>query len=343
MTRAGREAKAGFVRCWLSELEWRAGEWPRAETLAREATERLGDVNPTAFPRALLAACTGRAEEASAIAEGVLAWSAANDERVAPPRFHWLLGLLELSRGDAERAHVSLATAHALLDAAGIREPGYLPLLPDLIESLVALDRLDEADEMLARLDALRRRARPPLGPPCRATLPRAAAPRPPRRRRGRRARGRSRQRIRRHRLPARPRPRPPRRRKCPTTTRPTPTGNPTAHRGHADLRPTRRATLAPTSRGRAAPRKSAATPRPRPAHRRRNPRRDPRRRRPKEQRSRGRAVHHRRDRRSAPDPHLPQARHPLPQRTRPPHRRRNPPPRPTVGVSRTRQPPPPP
>ena len=151
---AGREAKAGFVRCWLSELEWRAGEWRAGETLAREATERLGDVNPTAFPRALFAASTGRAEEATAIAKGVLAWSATNDERVAPPRLHWLLGLLELSGGDAERAHVSLSTAHALIDAAGIREPGYLPLLPDLIESLVALNRLDEADDMVARLDA---------------------------------------------------------------------------------------------------------------------------------------------------------------------------------------------
>jgi DNA-binding NarL/FixJ family response regulator len=152
---AGREAKAGFVRCWLSELEWRAGAWRRADTLAQEATERLGDVNPTAFPRALLAACTGRAEEASAIAEGALAWAAANDERVAPPRFHWLLGLLELSRGDAARAHASLAEAHARLDAAGVHEPGYLPLLPDLIESLVTLGRLDEADAMLARLEAL--------------------------------------------------------------------------------------------------------------------------------------------------------------------------------------------
>ena len=153
--RAGREAKAGFVRCWLSELEWRAGAWARAEKLAREATERLGDINPTAFPRALLAASTGRTEEAFAIAEGALTWSAANDERVAPPRFHWLLGMLELSRGDTERAHTSLAEAHALLDAAGIREPGYLPLLPDLIESLVTLGHLDEADEMLAQLEAL--------------------------------------------------------------------------------------------------------------------------------------------------------------------------------------------
>ena len=67
--RAGREAKAGFSLCSLSELEWRAGEWGRAETLAHEATERLGDVNPTAFPRALLAATTGRVEEASQLAK----------------------------------------------------------------------------------------------------------------------------------------------------------------------------------------------------------------------------------------------------------------------------------
>jgi DNA-binding NarL/FixJ family response regulator len=150
--RAGREAHAGFVLCSLAELEWRAGEWGRADVHAREATERLGDVNPTAFPRALLAASCGRADEAYAIATGALAWAERNDERVAPPRFRWLLGLLELSRGDAARAHASLAEAQELLDEAGIREPSYLPVLPDLAESLVALGRLDEADAALRRL-----------------------------------------------------------------------------------------------------------------------------------------------------------------------------------------------
>jgi DNA-binding CsgD family transcriptional regulator len=153
--RAGRDAKAGFVLCLLSELEWRAGDWKRAERLADEATERLGDVNPTAFPRALIAASTGRIDEAYAVAGPVLAWSAANDEAVAPPRFGWLLGLAELSRGDAESACPRLVEAAALLDAAGIREPGYLPVLPDLAESLVALGRLAEARVVVERFEAV--------------------------------------------------------------------------------------------------------------------------------------------------------------------------------------------
>ena len=152
---AGREAIAGFVLCWLSELEWRAGEWSRAEGLAREATERLGDINPTAFPRALLAAGTGDAEQASRIAEGALVWALANDEHVAPPRFRWLLGMLELSRGEAERALVLLAEAQGDLDGAGIREPGYLPVLPDLAESLAALGRLAEAEGFVERLEGI--------------------------------------------------------------------------------------------------------------------------------------------------------------------------------------------
>lgn len=152
LSRAGHETRAGFSLCWLSELEWRAGDWPRAGELAREATEILGDINPTAFPRALLAASRGMADEAHAIARGVLAWSEQSDERVAPPRFHWLLGLLDLSRGEHEPARRSLGTALSLLDAAGIAEPGYVPVLPDLAESLVACGLLQEAEALAGRL-----------------------------------------------------------------------------------------------------------------------------------------------------------------------------------------------
>lgn len=171
--RAGREAHAGFVLCSLAELEWRAGEWDRAELHAREATERLGDVNPTAFPRALVAASRGRVEEAYALTENVLAWAARNDERVAPPRFQWLLGLLELSRGDAGRASAALSEAQGLLDAAGIREPAYLPVLPDLAEALVSLGRLDEADAALHRLShaAVRHRLIGPAADRARAAV----------------------------------------------------------------------------------------------------------------------------------------------------------------------------
>jgi DNA-binding CsgD family transcriptional regulator len=153
LRQAGYETRAGFVLCWLSELEWRAGEWERAAALAREATEILGDINPTAFPRALLAASAGRADEACATADGALAWSRTSDERTAPPRFLWLLGLLELSRGEPELARHLLLKAQELLDAAGITEPGYLPVLPDLIESLVASAQPDQARPLLARLE----------------------------------------------------------------------------------------------------------------------------------------------------------------------------------------------
>ncbi len=155
LAHAGRDANAGFVLCSLSELEWRAGDWAQAQTLAHDAAELLGDINPTAFPRALVAAGMGRAEEATTIAKGALAWATANEERVAPPRFHWLLGLLHLSHGDYDHAYVALAEAQTLLEAAGIRQPGYLPVLPDLADSLVALDRLEEAERAVARLEVL--------------------------------------------------------------------------------------------------------------------------------------------------------------------------------------------
>jgi DNA-binding CsgD family transcriptional regulator len=153
LTNAGAETRAGFALCWLSEVDWRSGHWDRAEAHARAATEILGDINPTAFPRALLAASAGRAEEAYAMADGVLSWCEAFDERVAPPRFRWLLGLLELSRGAPERARRWLTQAQELLDAAGIHDPGYLPVMPDLIESLATAGRADEAEAVTDRLE----------------------------------------------------------------------------------------------------------------------------------------------------------------------------------------------
>jgi DNA-binding CsgD family transcriptional regulator len=62
----------------------------------------------------------------------------------------WALGFLELSLGRAEAAHAYLGPLTRALLEAGIREPGELRSLPDEIEALAALGRLDEAETLLA-------------------------------------------------------------------------------------------------------------------------------------------------------------------------------------------------
>jgi DNA-binding CsgD family transcriptional regulator len=65
----------------------------------------------------------------------------------------WTLGFLELSLGDALAADRYLRPLAERLLAAGLREPGELRPLPDAIEALVALGRLEDAESLLAELD----------------------------------------------------------------------------------------------------------------------------------------------------------------------------------------------
>jgi len=153
LTRAGQDARAGFTIVWQSELEWRAGRWSEAAALAEEATARLGDINPTAVPRLLTCVSGGRAAEAREIAAGVLAYCEGANEHISDRQAHWALGLLELSLRDPERAWRECELATGLLDAAGIREPGLVPVAPDAVEALVALGRLDDAERILVRLE----------------------------------------------------------------------------------------------------------------------------------------------------------------------------------------------
>ncbi len=154
LSSAGREARAGFTLLTLGELEWRAGRFARSEALVAEATEILGDLILTAFPRLLLDTVRGRSDEAHGLGGEMLGWAEALADRHHVPRVNWALGLLELSRGDPASAYDLLAAAAAQLVAAGVVHPGCVPVLPDLVESLVGLGRLDEAEAAACRLDS---------------------------------------------------------------------------------------------------------------------------------------------------------------------------------------------
>ena len=61
-----------------------------------------------------------------------------------------VLGFLELSLGNFAEADTYLSRAVELEQAMGVREPAYFRVVPDEVEALVALGRLDEAEAVLA-------------------------------------------------------------------------------------------------------------------------------------------------------------------------------------------------
>lgn len=63
------------------------------------------------------------------------------------------LGRAELSVGNNEMAARWLVPAAEHLAAIGLKEPAAAPLLPDAVQALVALDRLDEAEPLVAVLE----------------------------------------------------------------------------------------------------------------------------------------------------------------------------------------------
>jgi DNA-binding CsgD family transcriptional regulator len=69
----------------------------------------------------------------------------------------WVLGFLDLSLGDPEAALRELRVARELREAVGHGEPGQMWELPDLLDALLAVGELDEAEALAARWE---RRAR---------------------------------------------------------------------------------------------------------------------------------------------------------------------------------------
>lgn len=65
-----------------------------------------------------------------------------------------VLGFLELSLGRPAEADAHLSRAVELERQMGVREPAYFRVVPDEIEALVALGRLDQAEALLAPFEA---------------------------------------------------------------------------------------------------------------------------------------------------------------------------------------------
>jgi DNA-binding NarL/FixJ family response regulator len=162
----------------LFDLEWRAGDWSAAEAYEKEGQVIFEDTVRNAhvfyYARILLFTSLGGVDEARDLAAAGQR-IADRQQDTTPLRTRWALGHLELSRSDATAAWQALEGLPEALESVGIHEPGWQPILPDVVETLVALGRLDEAEAVLGQLEqqaaALRHKWATPAALRCRALL----------------------------------------------------------------------------------------------------------------------------------------------------------------------------
>jgi DNA-binding CsgD family transcriptional regulator len=155
----GDESSVSMILANLAVAEYLAGHWLEAARVADEGyevalqTAQRPQQSWALSIRALVRASVGRVDEAQADAEEALTLAGERGMGVARIHAVWALGLLELSRGRPEETARLLAPVRERVLAAGVGEPGTLRFVPDEIEALVALGRLDEAEALLAWLE----------------------------------------------------------------------------------------------------------------------------------------------------------------------------------------------
>ncbi|HEY3183059.1 MAG TPA: AAA family ATPase [Gaiellaceae bacterium] len=158
---AAREAEALW---FLSLVECRAANWDEADpytTASLDLWTQLGRMLPPyEFPAAVSAAHRGRIADARARSQRALARAEAEGIGIGQSGHSWVLGFVELSLGDADAALVHLRRSHELRNAFML-DPAERLELGDLLEALIAVGDLGEAEEILAtwqeRADALDR------------------------------------------------------------------------------------------------------------------------------------------------------------------------------------------
>ena len=154
---SAREDPEEAQALWLlSVFEWRAGNW---ELAARHAADSLAvraefgweEGRPIAeLSTALIAAHRGRVEEARARSERALALAEADGIRIGQSGHRWVLGFIELSRGDPAAALDNLRRSWEIRDSVSVLEPGHRLDLADTLEALIAVGELEEAEQKLA-------------------------------------------------------------------------------------------------------------------------------------------------------------------------------------------------
>jgi DNA-binding CsgD family transcriptional regulator len=157
----GVESPVVQIEHHLAELECRAGNWDAAMKHARESVRvaqrhSIGSLSSMAyFAVSLVEAHRGRLEEATREAlEGLRIAEAADEILPTVPNLS-VLGFVDLSLGRHGEADAHLSRAVELEKQMGVREPSYFRVVPDEVEALVGLGRLDEAEALLVPFEEI--------------------------------------------------------------------------------------------------------------------------------------------------------------------------------------------
>lgn len=156
---SGDESSVSMILANLAVANYLAGHWQEAMRVAEESHEvalQTGQRPQQAWSlsiEALVRASLGLEADARADAEKALALVGERGMAVARIHAVWALGLLELSLERPDETTRLLAPEREHLLAAGVGEPGTIRFVPDEIEALVALGRLDEAEAVLGWLE----------------------------------------------------------------------------------------------------------------------------------------------------------------------------------------------
>ena len=154
----------------LALMEWRAGDWSRAAELGeagRALHEQSGWIalGPMqSWPRTVIAAHRGQLDQAHALAGRRSPTRRSGGDRDLGGSFRWILGSSTLARGEREAALVHLRLARELREGLGLLEPNNRLELPDLLDALVAVGELEEAETVLDALGGARAQPRPGVG-----------------------------------------------------------------------------------------------------------------------------------------------------------------------------------
>ncbi len=160
----GDESSVALLLRYRATTAWLSGDWEQALRAAEEGYEvalQTGQPSQQAVlagARSLLLAHLGRDDETRESAEHALGISAETGAMFGTVLATSALGFLELSLGNAAEADRQLGPLVERMETAGIREPGAVRFVPDEIEALIALGRLDEAEALLSRVEGRARR-----------------------------------------------------------------------------------------------------------------------------------------------------------------------------------------
>jgi len=149
-------ARADFL-WYLALVEIWAGRWSVAGEYAQQSQEinaQYGAESPSDFfPSALLALHKGEFERARSLAERALSM-----DGEAHASYFAIIGACELWIGSPEAAIVQLARAERASEAIGSADPSMRHWLPDYVQALLLLGRIEEAADLTSGWELAARR-----------------------------------------------------------------------------------------------------------------------------------------------------------------------------------------